>query len=56
MIQLRIREFGSSEWTYVTLAGDLGEALSSLLAGRAEAAGLHVQSLDEDGEWGDVVE
>ena len=50
MNSLRIREFGSSEWTYIQFVGELGDQLKHEFAGKAEEWGYHVQEL-VNSEW-----
>lgn len=55
MIFLRLREFGSSDWTEVALEGDLEEFAGTLLAScLADNATLHVQKKEVGEEWEDL--
>lgn len=52
MIQMRLRRWGSDDWTYITLSGELETEVLSIVGGRASET-YHLQLL-EDGEWGDL--
>lgn len=51
MTSIRLRLWGSDEWSYLTIHGELEGEILSILGSRVE--GYHVQLL-EDGEWGDL--
>ncbi len=52
MILLRLRHYGSSDWTEASLDGDLEAELASIFVSRALGVELHVQEL-RGGEWED---
>lgn len=55
MTLLRFREYGSSEWTDISVDGELEEFAASLLAAAlADNTSLHVQQRAEDTDWEDV--
>lgn len=54
MISLRIRRFGSSDWTQLDLEGDLSERIGTdlyYLLSLPENDGLHSQVKRDGGEW-----
>lgn len=55
MILLRLRRFGSSDWTEVMLDGELESEAANLLVSRTLGVGLHVQEHRSEG-WEDYVD
>ncbi len=54
MILYRIREYGSGEWTDLSIDGELEESVAEALVGALEGAEhVHIQRRVE-GEWEDV--
>ena len=57
MLLLRCREFGDPEWTECSFNGPIARRTLQLLAASLSSSGqFHAQSLDEEGEWVDLVE
>ena len=59
MILFRAREWGSAEWTLISVntPGDeegengLADTLSSIIGSALSTSSLHVQMMNEEGEW-----
>ena len=62
MILFRIRQYGSAEWTEVSVRNsletdedlDMEETVGRLVEAGLEQDGLHVQRLSEEGRWEDL--
>lgn len=53
MNRFRARQYGDSEWTYVSLEGELADYLAGMIGSSIKTRHLHVQ-IDVDGEWEDL--
>ena len=59
MIAFRVRQYGSSAWTKVTVAsddeeGDLESELAQSIRSVLRCDDLHTQELSDEGDWEDV--
>lgn len=55
MTFIRLREFGSADWTEVSFQGELEEfAASALAVCLADNTSLHVQKREDGTEWEDL--
>lgn len=60
MILYRVREYGKADWTRVAIGGadededSLAPTIASVLGSALSTSSLHVQQLNEDGEWEDL--
>lgn len=61
MTLYRARQWGTSEWTKISITasseddeGGLESVISSILGSALETSPLHVQFMNEEGEWEDL--
>ncbi len=54
MISIRIREWGSADWTSGTIVGDLEESVAEALLLSLEGRELHIQAARNEGDWCDL--
>ena len=61
MTLYRVRQWGTADWTLISIAagGEEDEAglesvISSILGSALETSPLHVQFMNEEGEWEDL--
>lgn len=52
-MRFRVRRYGDSEWTLITLAGELQDFLAGSVGASLNKKFLHVQ-IEVDGEWEDM--
>lgn len=57
MSQFRCRQWGSSEWTYISIEPEgedepgVASSVESILGSALSTSSLHVQRLSEEGNW-----
>lgn len=56
MTLLRARRYGQSEWTVISVNGPDERACFSMVGAGLGSGNLHVQYMDEEGEWVDIAE
>ena len=62
MILFRVRQYGSADWTEVSVRSSLEteddsemeETLADLIEDKLDQDGLHAQRLSEEGKWEDL--
>lgn len=54
MILLRIREWGSADWTSLIIEGELEPEALSIVGSALGTSGLHAQVQNEEGKWEDL--
>lgn len=52
-MKFRARQFGDSEWTYISIDGELDHFLAGMVGSAIKTRHLHVQ-IQVDGEWEDL--
>lgn len=56
MILLRARPFGQPEWTTISINGPFERGAFSMAGAGLASGNLHVQYMDEEGDWVDISE
>lgn len=54
MIHLRIREYGSADWTSLLIQGDLEAECLQIIGSALSTSGYHAQQQGDGGEWEDL--
>jgi len=53
MINLRVRDIGEEEWTYLDLSGEHEEGLESFIVATLLSREMQVQKCNEEGDYED---